>query len=402
MQQTSHSRHGEQGNTLIMALIFVVFLVALSTAQSLVVTKNMNQSDFMNNRLDLHYYAETAAHLAVHDLRNLDRDGRIGTAGWAPVNDVGQDGQAGTGDQGEGDGMPDPGEPNTVPVSVGPAEDDVTVLVLTADSAYAGVTRVVARAFRDDGMSSTVEIFGAPPNANLGAVPRVGAVYVDPNVVLDLKGNSFVIDGNDTNPDGTPGPGAAVHGIGTALAATPGDNAQNLIDQIPTARQDQVTGLGGTPSVGETSETVDLQAMFDAYSSAAHRNLGAGTYDDVIWGDESNYEITYATGDVMITGEGTGSGVLVVDGNLNISGQFQYHGLVIVLGDVRVTGGGSGVHVYGATMVASTITVIDEEELTVTGNADLVYSSAALANVEAMAAQVAGNGFEISYWSAVR
>ena len=83
--------------------------------------------------------------------------------------------------------------------------------------------------------------------------------------------------------------------------------------------------------------------------------------------------MVHSTGDLHVSGNGQGGGILIVDGDFDVSGQFTWYGLVIVLGDMRYTGGGAGVHIYGSTLVQGGIA-----DQTVSGNADLLYSSIAL------------------------
>jgi hypothetical protein len=56
-----------------------------------------------------------------------------------------------------------------------------------------------------------------------------------------------------------------------------------------------------------------------------------------------------------------------------------------VLGDVKLTGGGAGIHVYGSMMVGESLTAIDltSNDVTLSGNADVYYSSEVLSKIEA-------------------
>ena len=66
-----------------------------------------------------------------------------------------------------------------------------------------------------------------------------------------------------------------------------------------------------------------------------------------------------------------------------MSGSFDFHGLLIVLGDLSLVGGGSVKHIYGSLMVGQSINAIeDDPEVTVTGTADVFYSSPVLDQVQ--------------------
>ena len=103
------------------------------------------------------------------------------------------------------------------------------------------------------------------------------------------------------------------------------------------------------------------------------------------------------TGDITLSGDGSGFGVLLVDGNLTMTGAFQFSGLVIVRGDVRQTSGGSTAHVFGTLMVQDAFSVIDENELRVTGTTDIYYCSTVIDTVNGYLARL-GAGYDILYW----
>jgi hypothetical protein len=380
---------------MILAVVMVFFLAALSMAQFTIVQKNLQQSDFMTTVDDLRSYADSAAFLSIHDL-NYDisgYDGKIGTTAWTVLNDVGMDGIGGTLDKGEGDGYPTPGEPNLNPGTIGPASLGVNIIVHTADSSWANTKRVIATAYRGSSMA-TVEAYA---QAAAASIPRVGAVFIKPDVALDLNGNAFTIDGRDTNPDGTPGDGPDTYGIATSVGSPAGSNTTAIVDQIPANRQDQIYGIGGEPSVGESTEDFDLDALFNQLAGRANNNLAPGNYANQTIGTASDPMITLVSGDIHLSGQGAGQGVLLVDGNMTMSGQFTFVGVVIVRGDVRQTGGGSGVHVYGSLMVSQSITVVDDPELTVSGQADIIYCSAAIEGVEELLSQ--SGGYAVVYWN---
>ncbi|MGH9286336.1 MAG: hypothetical protein ACRD0M_11790, partial [Acidimicrobiales bacterium] len=343
------------------------------------VQRGSRQSTFVNELGEMRRHAESGINLALHEL-TYDvggQDGIIGTEAWTAANDLGKDGLAGTFDEGESDGIPTPGEPNLNPAPIGRPELGMRLLVWSTDTAWPGIKRLVATAYHAGGMA-VVEVF---VRAGVGSIPEVGAVYAQPGVTLDLRGNSFVISGNDTNPDGTAGPRPPIYGIGTAVGDPAGSNASGFADQVPTGREDQIIGLGGLPSIGE-STAMDFDQLFNAFKAGRENVVAPGSYTDVAWGNfaAADHTVTYCNGDLHLSGDGSGSGVLVVEGSLTLAGRFEFAGVVIVRGDVRLTGGGSGIHIYGGLLIGQTLTAFDPDPaLGVTGNADVFFSSAALA-----------------------
>ena len=183
-------------------------------------------------------------------------------------------------------------------------------------------------------------------------------------------------------------------GIATSDGDPAGTNMIQLLAQIAPDKYDQVVGRGGSPSVEEAGSFV-VQAMFDQFKAVKTKQLAPGTYADAAMGTPEALEVTYVSGDLHLTGQGRGAGVLVVEGSVTITGQLEYQGLVIVLGDVRLSGGGSGVHIYGSLMVGETLTAIDSNsEVTMSGNADIFYSSQALQAVE----NFIGDSYAVVYY----
>src|SRR5262245_24012133 len=138
-----------RGNMLVLGMLLVTLLAGLSTALLFTTQKNSRQSNYLNNLNELRHLAESAVNQSIHELgyHGGGGDGKIGTAPWLPANDLGRDGRSGTRDEGEGDGIPTPGEPNVQPVPVGPANRGIAVLTHVADTQWSQVKRVVATAF---------------------------------------------------------------------------------------------------------------------------------------------------------------------------------------------------------------------------------------------------------------
>lgn len=371
----------QSGSALLVSIILLSLLAAFATAQYAVVHANIRQATFYVEYSELQKYAESGAEIAMHDLKHSlsAAPGFIGTANWTALDDAGRDGKVGTYDEGEDDGIPTPGEPNVDPVGIGPAGLGAGLIAFVDDVTTPGSPRIVATAATADSLV-TVETY---LQQNVTTLPRVGALFVSPDVALDLKGNSFLVDGNDHNLDGTLAAGAALHGISTSEGATPGDNAALMLAQIDANEYDQILGLGGTPSVGEVP-AVDFDPIFDSLKANRTQEIPAGTHTSPEWGDASasSFPVTYTSGDLHLSGHGSGAGVLIVEGSLKITGQFQFNGLIIVRGDLTLSGGGAGVHVYGSVMVGESLTAVDPNEIGIAGQADVYYSSQALDLVE--------------------
>ena len=384
----------EAGNFLLLGLFMTIVLAGFVAAQSAVTMKNIRQADYFVTQAELNRYAESGAEMAYYDMRKnfTGSEGNLGTTNWTIDNDVGRDGYPQTNDEGEGDGIPTPGEPNVVLTDIGPTEQNIGMASYIDNTTYAGVNRVICAA-TDGETIVTVEKYARQQPIT---IPETGALFVDEGVALDLKGGKFLIDGNDYNVDGTPGPNPAVPGISVAEGTNPGENEADILSQIGAQVEDQVLGDGGEPSVGETDPGTSFDTLYSSLAGAATQTLAPGTYPDPDLGDwdTGDLPVTHVDGDMMLSGSGEGAGILVVNGSLTISGDFTFIGLVIVTGDLVLTGGGSGVHVYGGTMIGQTFTAVDSSEVTVTGNADLLYSSEAIAAVQ----QTLAPSYDVVYY----
>ena len=100
------------------------------------------------------------------------------------------------------------------------------------------------------------------------------------------------------------------------------------------------------------------------------------------WGSWDDYQTIYMTGSAHFSGNLTGAGALVIDGDFELTGQFNWTGIVIVLGDMKTSGGGSGIHIYGATMIQGGGGL--DNNTSIGGNADLLYSSEAISRLSTL------------------
>jgi hypothetical protein len=370
----------EQGNVLILSFMLVGLIAAFAMAHGMAVQKNMRQSRYFNDLSELRLYAQSGINLAVQQLNGPEKygDGNFGTTLWTPASDVGRDGKAGTGDEGENDGIPTPGEPNLTPAAIGPTASGIGLLVHSFDSEWPDVKRVVSTAFLGS-TSSTLEVY---VKVEVLTLPQVSTVYVQPGAGLDLAGTSFTINGNDTNINGTPGSEPAVYGIATSIGTPAGSNVAALLNQVPPKQETYVIGKGGTSSFGEAGG-VDFDVLFNAFKASHPKVVSAGSYSNKDLGSDAlkDYQINYCPGNLTLSGSSHGAGVLFVDGSLTLSGGFNYAGLILVRGDVNFKGGSGNINMYGTMMIGKTLTAIDPiSDFGLNGNVKMYYSSAALKN----------------------
>ncbi len=203
---------------------------------------------------------------------------------------------------------------------------------------------------------------------------------------FQFNGTSFLVSGRDWDPDsGLPVftnpevPGILTTEDPTAIAGALGSQQTNNVE-----------GLGGEPSISPAGVDMDLDAMATNWIELAEHTLASGNYSNQTWGDRNNYTVAHCTGDLGVSGQNSGGGILVVEGDLDCSGQFLWYGLVLVLGDISFSGGGSGIHIYGALLSAGS-----ELRQDVGGNADILYSSAALARLSDLFPFVVANWQEL-------
>lgn len=199
------------------------------------------------------------------------------------------------------------------------------------------------------------------------------AIYAEDDN-FTFNGTQFLISGQDWDPVlDQPIPGnPEVEGI-----LTTGD-PNNIAGALGGNQENNVEGSGAEPSVAQSTVDIDLDVMRDAYVPLAEHTLASGTYSNTGWGDLDNYTVVHATGDFKTSGGITGGGILIVDGDFECSGQFTWYGLVLVMGDINFTGGGGTKHIYGTVMTKGGV-----GGQTISGNADLLYSSEALSRLAA-------------------
>jgi hypothetical protein len=197
------------------------------------------------------------------------------------------------------------------------------------------------------------------------------AVYAEDDD-FKFNGTAFEVSGEDHDPvTWAPIPGnPEVAGIATT------EDPDNISGAMHGNQINNVNGEGPEPSVDTAEADLDLEMLRDMYSPMADPVLPGGTYSNTNYGGLDDYKIVHVTGDMHVSGGIEGGGLLLIDGDLTCTGQFTWYGLVVVLGDIQFAGGGASIHIFGATFVQGGI-----DDQVVGGNADLLYSSQALARL---------------------
>jgi hypothetical protein len=172
-----------------------------------------------------------------------------------------------------------------------------------------------------------------------GYVGSPGAIYLAADTVdAQFSGNSFEVDGNDHDLDGTVPGGVAKPGISARTDSV----ANEVVDSLSDGQKDNVKGLGFslsplTPSVLNTGgpDIYDLERLVDnilstpgVVTTSANAFNGNDTF-----GTLASPQITHMTNpDVRLNGNAFGAGILIVDGSITINGTLDFVGWIIVRG----------------------------------------------------------------------
>jgi hypothetical protein len=223
------------------------------------------------------------------------------------------------------------------------------------------------------------------PNMNIAAAVTTGGSAT-------ISGN-VTVNGNDAAPAGWTAcsPGANV--AGAAIAPTSVFTVNGGVS------------VNGNPPSVTTAAAADTNTYFN-YGSQSYWSLAAtanlvyagGTLLNGVaplvaggnctvsanpanWGEpnhalpaspcETYFPVIHALGNLKVTG-GRGQGILLVDGDVEFAGQFEFTGIIIARGGAKLTGGSKAV---GALMAAS---VSADDNLAISGNTSVLYSSCAL------------------------
>ena len=289
----------------------------------------------------------------------------------------------------------------------GATTDTNNVVIVTSTGTYNGTTRQIQQVVSHPDLT-------LPGGVNL---PGMGTN-------TSFSGNSFTINGNDTNLDNTAGAGIpgrcapSVWGISVANAAT-----ENVVQaSLSNQQKDNVTGKAQNagPGLGDNTITpditltpaqiakfvntvrpyVDTSLQASGTSQLSYQNIGdtcaANLNDPNCWGTRSNPKIIYVKGTVdpaqafyalRLSGTSTGAGILIIeDGDLSITGNFRWEGLILITGQYSGLryGGGGNQTIYGGVVVNETVNANSEVEVDAMGNPKVLYSCQAMENVRNM------------------
>jgi len=241
-------------------------------------------------------------------------------------------------------------------------------------------------------------------DANTGARQRVGAfvklrlLEMDIQAALTLRGAARIRGSTDIHGLDDPPPGwtacppdsdlAGIRAPDLSAIEFSGANCEDAacVDGDPAMAED--------PTVGDSTFFQYGDTDWDGLVAMANKLLPPGTYSQIQpsfdgtgacditnvnnWGDPWDptsacggyFPILYCPGDLKMTGT-YGQGILLVEGDLQVTGGVEFFGVVIVKGHFKTAGNGG--HFNGAVMAANA----ELEELDISGNAVVNYSSCA-------------------------
>lgn len=202
-------------------------------------------------------------------------------------------------------------------------------------------------------------------------IPGATGFYTD-GTKLNINGNAFEFNGQDTNPDGTAGTKEDLPGIAADTVAY-----DNLLDNLNATQKEKIEEDGYEQ---QDLDNEDLQDHIDKYAEVAE------THDESLansLGTPEDPKIVTLDG-VGEAKDETGAGILIIpEGSTFIAkGDFTFHGLVIVQGKLDLRG---NVTLFGSMLFGgeSELEIPDEDDgdATFSGSVSVNYSSSALANV---------------------
>jgi hypothetical protein len=367
-------RHGERGIALVVALFSLMTLSMMAATGLVAASSNLKATRNYRGATQVHFVAESGLSEA---LQVINGPGVV-HLGNDVVNRWGS--LWGTSARGFG--------------PLGGFRYTVTPVATPGDSANSG--RLVASAAGPEGTRRVVVA-----NIVRSDVPSTtpGAIYLATDTTTDstFNGNAFLVDGNDHNYTGGPGPAAPVPGISTRNDT----NTQETIASLDDGQKDNVPGLGyssGPPIVPsvKTSPAAPTTAQIDQIITDLLARPGVVTFNQSnlngnnTFGTPAAPQITYfsRSDGVTIKGNGSaiGAGILIVESDLTIQGNFEFTGLVIVRGGTNIKKDGLTEAQGNATVYGSLWT--NDVNFQIGGSALVAYSSQALA----LANNVGGGG----------
>lgn len=322
-----------------------------------------------------------------------------------------------------------PSGPSAIP-SLPPGRGGFTVTLrndtLAADLTITGTAADTSASLDQNGAVVVTSIGSAGQATRVlrGAIKRpwlefpAALTFPGNEAEANFNGNSFSVDGNNWNINGTPDPGCGSK-YGIAVAGDRPANEAVVENALSNVQKDDVTGKpqGAGSGVGNNTIAPDpnltqskiknfvaqLKQLADVTLTShlpnglSFNNVGSsctGTAADktnaTCWGTAQNPKVVYVKGDpdptskftaLALSGTTEGHGILIVeDGDLRISGNFAWYGPIIVTGvnvGLGYMGGGNQM-VYGAVMVNETGGDAGFYEGWLSGNVNIRYSCKAI------------------------
>lgn len=229
-----------------------------------------------------------------------------------------------------------------------------------------------------------------------GGLPPVDAamgIFTE-NLDFEVAGAAFLINGVDTNPDGTAGPVGALPGISVNNQAA----YEEIINEFNTTQKSRVQGMDPDPeSINSIGGTIDADhpslnynpamdpALLEDFVSKAILNADA-TYTNYTasgtgsLGTPENPQVIVVNG-VLDVSNATGAGILIIteSGSLDARGNLDnYQGLIIVQGSADMTRG--NINIFGSMLFGGENPHL-EIDIDFRGNVAVQYSSQVLSNL---------------------
>ena len=242
------------------------------------------------------------------------------------------------------------------------------------------VRLIVTATYEDENHTIRVDILSEYmffPDATGGASVGGGSGTME----FDFGGN-VSITGNDTNFDGTDGPGPDLS------AFTLGSSADSTSLAADSAY------LTGDPPIEVSSDTSALSVaeLVAFYATIADTTFSGGTFSGITFGSEANPMIVYSSAHFELGSGASGYGILAIDGSLKMGGSSAWYGMVLVNSsdsfDAFQASGNP--EIYGSFSLGTSDTTTT---LKMTGTADIYYSTQGIAVAsEAFSNGVGGGG----------
>lgn len=199
------------------------------------------------------------------------------------------------------------------------------------------------------------------PNATGGASVGGGSGMM----VFDF-GGTVSITGNDTNFDGTDGPGPDL----AAITVTS--------DSDSIALSEDSSAVSPIEVVEEDTSAATVSELVDYYALIADVTLPGGNFNNTTWGSEANPVVLYSSAHLEMGTNTVGYGILAVEGSLAMGASAVWYGSVFISASdaYDAFSASGGPEIYGTFSLGSSDTTTT---LSMVGNASMYYSTQGVA-----------------------